>query len=245
MILNTSELSASHLSRATAILVVDFCKFGPKLDVWAENGAYGLCRLGWQYNGVKLYIYWPYMIVSMIGNFSKLSASHIISATDIFIVVCCEFGSSWIFGLKWSLWPVQTWLVVQRSKAVFFLTLYDIINDMKHLWTVYITPQPCHSHFCCWLLQIGPKLDVWAEKWVNGLCRLCCQYNGVNLYFSWPFMIDNHINYLRTLSITPQPCHSHFSRWLLQIWPKLDVWAECRACSLSLTCESLTLFRSE
>ena len=28
MILNTSELSASHLGRATAILVVDCCQFG-------------------------------------------------------------------------------------------------------------------------------------------------------------------------------------------------------------------------
>ena len=22
---------------------------------WAENGAYGLCRLGWRYNGAKIY----------------------------------------------------------------------------------------------------------------------------------------------------------------------------------------------
>ena len=44
------------------------------------------------------------------------------------------------------------WLAVQRSKDVFFLILYDSINDMKHFLTVCITPQPCHSHFvvvCC------------------------------------------------------------------------------------------------
>ena len=28
---------------------------------------------------------------------------------------------------------MPTWLEVQRIKAVFFLALYDIINDMKHL----------------------------------------------------------------------------------------------------------------
>ena len=28
-------------------------------------------------------------------------------------------------------------------------TLYDSINDMKYFRTVCITPQPCHSHFCC------------------------------------------------------------------------------------------------
>ena len=29
MICNTSEMSATHLSRATAIVVVDCCQFGP------------------------------------------------------------------------------------------------------------------------------------------------------------------------------------------------------------------------
>ena len=32
MILNTSEISALHLSRATAIFVVDYCQFGPSLS---------------------------------------------------------------------------------------------------------------------------------------------------------------------------------------------------------------------
>ena len=132
----------------------------------------------------------------------------------IFVVNCCQFGPSWIYGLKielmacaclvggtteksclfpdliwyetlpkcihyasafpqpflfliaanlvlagflgWkrSLWPVPAWLEVQRRKSVFFLILYDSINDMKHLWTVCITPQRCHSHFCWWLLPI-------------------------------------------------------------------------------------------
>ena len=37
------------------------------------------------------------------------------------------------WGLKWSLWPVPIWLEVQLIKAVFSLTLYASINDMKHL----------------------------------------------------------------------------------------------------------------
>ena len=28
---------------------------------------------------------------------------------------------------------MRAWLVLQQSKAVFFLALYDSINDMKHL----------------------------------------------------------------------------------------------------------------
>ena len=35
-------------------------------------------------------------------------------------------------GWKCSLWPVPAWLEVQRSKYVFFLSLYDSINDMKY-----------------------------------------------------------------------------------------------------------------
>ena len=45
-----------------------------------------------------------------------------------------------------SLWPVQAWLEVQLSKAVFFLTLYDSINDMKYfqnsLHHTSAVPQP-------------------------------------------------------------------------------------------------------
>ena len=192
----------------------------PKLDVWAENVAYCLCRLVWRYTRTKLYFFWPYMILSMIWNTFELSASQISRATAILVVDSCQFGPSWMFELKmelmasvdlvggtteksclfsdlilyyqwyeillsclhhttavpqsfllliaanlalagclswkWSLWPVPAWLAVQWSKSVFFLTLYDSINDMKYWLTVCITPQPCHSHLCCWLLPIWP-----------------------------------------------------------------------------------------
>ena len=59
-------------------------------------------------------------------------------------------------GWKLSLWTVPAWLVVQRSNIFIFLTLYDSINDMKYFWNFFITPQPCHSHFCCWLVPIWP-----------------------------------------------------------------------------------------
>ena len=57
---------------------------------------------------------------------------------------------------KWSLWPVPAWLELQQSKAFCFLNLHDVINDIKHFLNVCITPQPCQSHFCCWLLPIWP-----------------------------------------------------------------------------------------
>ena len=49
------KLSVLHLSRATAILVGDCCQFGPSWIFVLKIGAYGLCRLGWRYNGAKLY----------------------------------------------------------------------------------------------------------------------------------------------------------------------------------------------
>ena len=63
---------------------------------------------------------------------------------------------------KCSFWPVPTWLAVQRSRAVFFLTIYYSINDMKHFWNVSITLQLCHIYFCCSLLPIWLKMDVYT-----------------------------------------------------------------------------------
>ena len=40
------------------------------------------------------------MIVSMILNISTINALHLIRATAIFVVGCCQFGPSWMFGLK-------------------------------------------------------------------------------------------------------------------------------------------------
>ena len=209
----TSQLCHSHFC-------CQLLPIWPYLDFWAENGAYCLCQLGWRYNRANRPFSSPYMILSMIWFTSELSASHLSRATAIFVVDCCQFGPSWIFGLKmehmacadlvgvtteqicifpdltcyyqwyetlpnclhhtsavpqpflllittnlalagflgwkWSLLPVPAWLAVQLSKSVFSLTVYDIINDMKHFRTVCITPQPCHSHFCWWLLPIWP-----------------------------------------------------------------------------------------
>ena len=39
----------------------------------------------------------------MILNTSKLSALYLSRATAIFVVDCCQFGPSWIFGLKMEL----------------------------------------------------------------------------------------------------------------------------------------------
>ena len=108
-------------------------------------------------------------------------------------LIAANLAQAGLLGWKWSLWPMPTWLAVQQSKAVFFLTLYDSINDMYLICNFCITPQPCHIHFCCWLLPIWPKLDFWAENGAYGLCRLGWRYNGAKKYVSWPYMIVSMI----------------------------------------------------
>ena len=125
----------------------------------------------------------------MIWNISEMSALHLICATVIFVVDCCQFCSNWVFGLEMELMACADLVGVTTDEDFFFLFLYDSINGMKHFWTVWITTQPCHSNFCCWLLPICLYLDVWAENGAYGLRWLVWRYNGAKLYFPWPNMI--------------------------------------------------------
>ena len=45
-------------------------------------------------------------------TYSEAGFRHLSRATAIFVVDCRQFGPSWMFGLKWSLWPVPIWLAV-------------------------------------------------------------------------------------------------------------------------------------
>ena len=52
------------------------------------------------------------------------------------------------------------WMVcsnrARKKQQLFFLSLHDSINYIKHFQTLCTTPHPCHSHFICWLLPIWP-----------------------------------------------------------------------------------------
>ena len=76
---------------------------------------------------------------------------HLILATAIFVVDCCQFGPNWIFGLKMELMACADLVCGKTEQSCIFpdIILNNIINDMKNFQTVSITPQPCHSHFCC------------------------------------------------------------------------------------------------
>ena len=87
---------------------------------------------------------------------SQLSTLYLRRATAILLLITANLAQAGFFGWKWNFWFVRAWLAVQQIKTLFVLTLYDSINTMKHFRNFFITPQPCHIHFCCPLLPIWP-----------------------------------------------------------------------------------------
>ena len=156
MIWNTSKTVSITPQPCHSHLSCRLMPIWPKLDFWAENGAYGLCQLGWRYNGAKVYFYWPYIIESMIWNTYENVSITLLPCHSHFVVDWCQFGPSWSFGLKMELLAYAGLVGGTTEQIYIFLTLYECINYMKYFWNVSITPQPCHSHFCCWLLLIWP-----------------------------------------------------------------------------------------
>ena len=52
---------------------------------------------------------------------------------------------------------MPTWLVVQRSKAVFFMTLYVSINDSTHPKLSVLHLSPATAVFLVYYCQFGPS----------------------------------------------------------------------------------------
>ena len=98
IILNISELSASHLSHVTAVFVVDGYQFGPS---WIFGPKKKLMACANLVCGTILSkaVFFLTLQVSINGiKYSQISASHLSRATAIFVVGCCQFGPSRIFG---------------------------------------------------------------------------------------------------------------------------------------------------
>ena len=140
-----------------------FLHISPKLDVWAENGAYGMCRLGLRYNRAKLYFSWTYVLASMIWNTSELSALHLRHVTAIFVVDCCLFDPSWIYwaeneaySLFWLGWRYN------RSELSFSWT-------NMWVWMILNTPKLSASHLSH--VTASFVVDGWQfnPSWVFGL----------------------------------------------------------------------------
>ena len=100
MIWNTTEISALHLSRSTAIIFVDCCQFGPrwifglKMELMACAGLVGGTT---EQSCIFPEIISKHQVYEIL---LKLSPSHLSRATAIFVVDGCQFCPSWIFKLK-------------------------------------------------------------------------------------------------------------------------------------------------
>ena len=146
---------------------------------------------------------------------------HTLTVSQPFLLlIAANLAQAGFLGWKWSSWSVPAWLELQRSKAVFTLTLYDSINDMKYFWNCLhytsAVPQP-------FLLLIAANLDqagCLGWKWSSWSVPAWLELQRSKSVFFWPYMILSMVlNTSETFLITPQPCHSHFCCWLLPIWP--------------------------
>ena len=156
MILNTPETASITPHPCHSHLFVDCCQFGPswifglKMELMV---CAGLVRGTMEKSCLFPGLIWYYQLYGTLLKFLYYTSA---VPQPFLLLIAANLALAGFLGWKWSLWPVPTWLAVQRSKAVFFLALYDSINDMEHFWNFCIISQPCHSHFICWLLPIWP-----------------------------------------------------------------------------------------
>ena len=118
-------------------------------------------------------IIWYYQLYEILWNFLNNTLD---VPQPCLLVITANLALAGCLGWKWGLWPVPAWLAVQRRIAVFFLTLYESINDMKQFQNVCITPQPCHSHFVVGCCQFGPS---WIFGMKMDLMVCSCMIDGI------------------------------------------------------------------
>ena len=134
MIWTTFKLYALHLSRATSIFVVDCCQFDTSWMFQLKMKLMACAGLVASTTKQSCIFSWPYMIVSMIWNTFKLSVLHLSHATSIFLVYCCQFGPSWMFGMRMELMACADF-VGGKTEQICIFSWPDIILLM--IWNTY------------------------------------------------------------------------------------------------------------
>ena len=162
MIWNTYEMSSLHRSRAKTIFVVDGCQFGPSLIFVLKMDLIECVDL---VGGTTDHSFlFPYLIwYNELYEFPP-NCLHYTSAMPhpFLLLIAANLVLTVFLGWKWSLWPVPTWLELQRRKYFFSMTLYDTINYMKHFQNVCIIFTRATSIFVVDCCQFGPN-------WIFGL----------------------------------------------------------------------------
>ena len=119
MILNSSELSALHLSSATAIFVVDCCQFGPswmfelKMELMAY---YSLVGGTTEQSCIFPDLIWYYQWYETLTNCLYYTSA---VPQPFLLLIAANLALAAFLGWKWSLWPVPAWLEIQRWRCLF------------------------------------------------------------------------------------------------------------------------------
>ena len=115
--------------------------------------------------------------------------SHLSRATVIFVVDGCQFGPSWISGVKIELMACSGLVGSTTDQSCIFTDLilnyqwYETLLKIFHHTSA--VPQP-------FLLLIAPNLALagcLGWKWSSWPVPACLKYNGKKLSFYWPYMI--------------------------------------------------------
>ena len=95
-------------------------------------------------------------------------------------------------GWKWSLWLVPTRLALQRMKVVYFLILYDSINDMKIFWNDWLHLCRATSMFVVAFCLFVPTCILWLKmeliaclNFVHGKIEQSCIFPNRIWYYQW------------------------------------------------------------
>ena len=155
------------------------------------------------------------------------------------LLIAANLAQAGFLGRKWSLWPVSAWLEVQRSKAVFFLTLYDIINDIKKnqkfMHYTSAVPQPFLLLMAANLALagfLGWKLSIWSVPAWLALQRR--KYVFFLILYDSTNDMKQFRNCLHHTSAVPQPfllliaanlAITGFLGWKWSLWP-VPAWLE-------------------
>ena len=183
---NTSGMPDLQLSRATAIIVNDCCQFdlcwmfGPKMELMAFDGLIGsTTEQSCLFSDLICYYQW---YETLTNDVTKPQPCH----SHFWLLIAANLALAGFFGWKWSLWPVLTWLAVQRSKALFFLSLYDSMNDMEHFRmnssnlsrarVIFVVD--CCQFGPCWMFGLKMELMVCANL-VGGTTEQICIFPDI------------------------------------------------------------------
>ena len=147
----------------------------------------------------------------MIWNTSILTTLHLIRATAIFVVDCCQFGPSWIFGLKTEIMAYTNLFGGTPEESCIFTDFiwkyqwYEALPNflqytsaVAHPFLLLIAANLAQTGFLGWKWSLWPVLTWLAVQWSKGIFSLTFTYS------------INYMKHFLTFCITPQPCHIHF-----------------------------------